>query len=276
MIVYFSMSTKKRLVSAVMALIFVCTVSSCSLLPAKKMKLTPFLNTKGRVVLDAGHGGDDAGAVGANGTKEKDLTLALAKRLKWYLAQVLPNVEVVLTREQDRYVGLEERVKIANSFKGDLFLSLHINSNDNREASGFEIYSLDVASDRHAERLAARENTQNKGSRADLILADLRAHSHRAESDRLARNLVDGIKMQTKKYLQKKMLNDRGYNQAIFHVLFVDMPSVLAELFFVSNPEEEKLLNNPKFREVLVRGLVSGIKSFLDQKNSAVAHESQG
>lgn len=224
----------------------------------------------GRIVIDPGHGGEDSGALGRRGLKEKDITLDIAKRLKRLFSQHEPMVSVVLTRTSDRYVSLEDRVKVANAKKAQAFISLHINSSESKEANGFEIFSLDVASDRHAERLAARENKElnGKSTRADLILADLRAFSHRKDSDRLAGFIAQGLRRQIHEHKKLPTINDRGYNQAIFHVLFVKMPAVLAELFFISNPKEERFLADQGVREHIARGLFVGIKQFLRARNN--------
>lgn len=231
----------------------------------------------GRVVIDAGHGGKDGGSVGKRGLKEKDVTLDIARRLKRIIEQLLPNVEVALTRHNDSYVSLEDRIRIASRRPGDLFLSLHVNANESKEASGFEIYSLDVASDRHAERLAARENKVpgKNGKGVNFILADLRAFSNRKDSDRLAKSVASGLNSQLAKTQFKSAANDRGYNQAIFQVLFVKMPAVLAELFFISNPKEEKMLSDKAAREVIARGLFIGVRNFLVENKSRVQRGNQ-
>lgn len=221
---------------------------------------------KATVIIDPGHGGDDSGAVGSKGLKEKDLTLDIALRVKRLMARVMPNVRVVLTREHDSYVGLERRISIAHEMRGDVFLSIHINSSENKEAGGFEVYSLDVASDRHQDRLAARENKANdqKGE-VNYILADLRANGNRAESDILAGHVSQSLSSQLAKKVSRSRINDRGYSQAIFQVLFVKMPAVLAELFFISNPKEERMLKNEGVRELCARGLVAGLHKYLKQ-----------
>lgn len=224
--------------------------------------------TRATIVIDPGHGGTDSGAIGFTGLKEKDLTLDIALRIKRLLNQVMPNVRVILTRSSDKAVGLEERIQIANKNKGDLFISVHINSSDRKEAHGFEVYSLDVASDRHAERLAAREN--NSLARLDkgvkFILADLRANDNRQESDHLANFISRGLSAQLSKKVEPALIKDRGYNQAIFQVLFVKMPAVLTELFFISNRDQEILLKKPEIREYCARGIVAGAKKYLDDR----------
>lgn len=227
---------------------------------------------RARVIIDAGHGGKDSGAIGKRGLKEKDITLDIALRLKRIFAKMSPNVDVVLTRDRDRYVGLEERVSVANQRRGDVFISLHIDSNESKDAHGFSVYSLDVASDRHSERLAARENKVMGKSGVDFILADLRAFSNRKSSDRLANVIAQGMKSQLAKIKLPQRIVDRGYHQAIFHVLFVKMPSVLVELFFISNPKEETMLADRVAREQIARGLFVGINKFLFESGMRAEH----
>lgn len=261
-----------RPVISSLLIIVLCLVSGCASISAQHQRRLPPISSKplgikARVVIDPGHGGEDSGAIGRRGLMEKDITLDIAKRIVHLFKTYEPGVEVILTRTADRYVALEERVKIANTKKAHAFISLHVNSSESKEANGFEIFSLDVASDRHAERLAARENKvfKQKNNGADLILADLRAFSHRKDSDRLASYLAQGLTSQLKKQISKGGIHDRGYNQAIFHVLFVKMPAVLTELFFVSNPQEEKMLSTKEMREQLARGVFLGVRKFVSR-----------
>lgn len=231
-------------------------------------KISSFAKIRATVVIDAGHGGEDPGAVSASGLKEKDLCLDIALRIRRLLNIVMPQVKVVMTRESDNYVSLEKRIQIADGAQGDLFISVHINSSDNKEAKGFEVYSLDTASDRHAERLAARENKnllENKNP-VKFILADLRANAHRNESDQLARHIAQSLESQITKKVGVDAAKHRGNNQAIFHVLFVKMPAVLAELLFLSNPLEEQWLKTQAMRESCARGIVAGVGKYLDQR----------
>lgn len=140
-----------------------------------------------RVVIDPGHGGKDTGAIGSGGTKEKDLTLAIARRLKRHLEGM--GLEVLLTREEDVYLDLEERTRFANEKQADLFLSIHVNAAENRKARGIETYTLNLNSDRYAMRLAARENASSSKRIGDLqfILADLATKANTDDSIRLAR-----------------------------------------------------------------------------------------
>ncbi|HCF57629.1 MAG TPA: N-acetylmuramoyl-L-alanine amidase, partial [Myxococcales bacterium] len=126
-----------------------------------------------RVIIDAGHGGHDTGAIGPKGTREKDVVLAIALKLRDKLQA--EGFEALMTRETDKFVALEDRARFANRKKGDLFVSIHCNANKSRKLRGTETYTLNVSSDRYAIRLAARENASSERSLSDLqfILADL-------------------------------------------------------------------------------------------------------
>jgi N-acetylmuramoyl-L-alanine amidase len=204
--------------------------------------------------------------VGMRGLREKDITLDIAKRLLELFRKHLPKASVVMTRSSDHFVSLPDRVRKANEENPDVFISLHVNASESKRSQGFEIFSLDVASDRHAERLAASENKimGQKERGLPFILADLKAYSYRRESDLLAHLIARGVKTQTQKINKSFAIVDRGYNQAIFHVLFVNSPAVIAELFFISNPEEEKMLSEKTSREYIARGIFLGTKKFLD------------
>jgi N-acetylmuramoyl-L-alanine amidase len=259
---------KKRSYLNLWPLLFLCfaciTLNEESGSKKTKKNITAKFNA--RVVIDPGHGGDDPGAIGAKGLLEKNVVLDIAKRLGRLFNKFMPNIEVIFTRTIDRHVSLEQRVAIANSKKVDVFLSLHVNSNESKDAQGFEIYSLDVASDRHAERLAARENKmmKPKTTSLDLILADLRAYSHRKDSDILAKYISLGLKKELKKIYATTSINDRGYNQAVFNVLFVNSPALLLELFFISNLKEENILNQETTREYIARGIFLGTRKFFE------------
>src|SRR5919204_3265893 len=146
-----------------------------------------------RVVIDAGHGGHDTGALGRKGTREKDVTLAIARRVADLLAD--RDLEVILTRDEDSFVSLEDRARIANEAKGDLFISIHCNAAADRRIRGVETFTLNVASDRYSIRLAARENAQSEKSLSDLqfILADLATRANTEESARLARRVQKSL-----------------------------------------------------------------------------------
>jgi len=217
------------------------------------------------IVIDPGHGGAETGAIGPGGVQEKDLTLQLARELEAKLSQHL-SVRVVLTRNEDSILGLSDRTAIANQNKADLFVSIHLNSSLGSGAYGTETYFLSPqATDPRAERSAAAENAGPAGSAPaaagdaaaqqdlQLILWDLAQAHHMAESQRFA-NMIQGELNQT---LQ---LKDRGVKQAPFRVLVgATMPAVLVELGFLSNPDEEKKLQDPAYRDQLVEALSRAI-----------------
>ena len=209
------------------------------------------------IVLDPGHGGDESGAVGPAGSEAKDLTLDIARLLRTRLERRLP-VRVVLTRERDVDLPLETRVALANENKADLFISLHFNSYPGTRARGAETYFLSrEASDQVAARSAEVENRSAapSGERGDLelILWDLAQSYHLGESQRFA-NLVQ-------EELNRALgIRDRGVRQAPFRVLMgADMPAVLVELGFISNPEEEARLRNPSYLAELADALVRAV-----------------
>lgn len=214
------------------------------------------------IVLDPGHGGSETGAIGRSGTVEKDLALRVARMLASSLQRRMP-VRVVLTRDEDVDVPHATRVAIANQNKADLFISLHLNSYFGSAPHGAETYFLSrEASDRLAAAAAERENASlSDVERADmadleLILWDLAQSHHLAESQRFA-NLVQEELNQT------LGLRDRGVRQAPFRVLMgADMPAVLVELGFLSNPEEEAKLKSPAYLAELVESLVRAVRRF--------------
>lgn len=254
---------KKTFYKIALGLIFVTWSCQTTTVVSPRKDLS---NVRAKIVIDAGHGGEDSGAVGRRGLLEKEITLDIAVRLQQLFHKYLPRASVVMTRSADHFVSLPNRVRLANEENPDVFISLHVNSSENKRSSGFEIFSLDVASDRHAERLANSENKVmgQKERGLPFILADLKAYSYRRESDLLANLIAKGIKAQTKKMNNGVPIIDRGYNQAIFHVLFVNSPAVIAELFFISNPDEEKMLSEKTTREYIARGIFLGTKKFLD------------
>ena len=217
------------------------------------------------IVIDPGHGGAETGAIGPGGVQEKDLTLELARELEAKLAQRL-SVRVVLTRTEDTVLRLDDRTAIANQNKADLFVSIHLNSSLGSGAYGTETYFLSPqATDPRAARSAAAENAGAAGNAPaaasdaaaqqdlQLILWDLAQAHHMAESQRFA-NMIQGELNQT---LQ---LKDRGVKQAPFRVLMgATMPAVLVELGFLSNPDEEKKLQDSAYRDQLVEALARAI-----------------
>jgi len=215
-----------------------------------------------RVVVDAGHGGKDPGAIGPGGSLEKDVTLALARELGRRLEKEL-GCEVVLTRDGDVYLPLEERTAIANKVGADLFISVHANASPKGHAYGVETYYLNFSKNDKAVAVAARENGTSLKQVGDLelILLDLMANSKINESSRLAaeiqRSLVDGLDR------HYRSIRDLGVRQGPFYVLLgATMPSVLVETAFISNPREEKRLRNPTFRARAAAAIVAGVRNY--------------
>jgi len=225
---------------------------------------------KKRIVLDPGHGGHDPGAVGPRNLYEKDVVLDIALKLKKILGQE-QEFEVFLTRETDVFIPLEQRTAIANSKNADMFISIHANASTRRDAKGIETYLLNWSNDEEAMKVAARENAislkkmkkMNEGRDVlDIMLSDLRRDSKREESLNLAtvvqKNMVSGL---NKNYSH---VVDHGVKQALFYVLFgAQMPSVLVEVSFISNPLEEKLLAKDSYRMELALSIASGVNKYM-------------
>jgi N-acetylmuramoyl-L-alanine amidase len=216
-----------------------------------------------RVVIDPGHGGHDSGAIGRSGVKEKDVALSIALKLKERLLR--SGLDVVLTREDDRFVPLEARASIANKAKGDLFISIHCNSASRRSLRGIETYTLNTAGDKYSIRLAARENSASERRISDLqfILADLATKANTDESGKLAEQVQKSLVSDLSgKY---SGVRDLGTKEALFYVLLgAKMPAILVETSFLSHPEEERRLRSSSYQRDLARAIASGIGDFLE------------
>jgi len=222
-----------------------------------------------RVVIDPGHGGKDTGAIGPDGAKEKDLTLAMAKKLRTYLEE--KGLEVLLTRESDRTLSLEERTRFANEKGADLFLSLHVNAAHNRKAHGIETYTLNLNSDRYAMRLAARENASSERRIGELqfILADLATKANTDDSVKLARLVQSKMVSRLQSRHGKDRIRDLGVKQALFFVLVgAKMPAILLEAGFISHPEEGKRLQSRAYQEEAMRGVAEGVMQFIREREA--------
>jgi N-acetylmuramoyl-L-alanine amidase len=218
----------------------------------------------GRVVLDAGHGGHDQGSAGATGLLEKDLALDVTRRLGDLIEERL-GMEVVYTRSDDRFISLEGRTEIANQKKADLFLSVHANSSAYAAASGIETYYLNYTTTREALDVAARENATS--GRSIHELRDLIQKI--AMNDKLAESREFASKMQTALYGVASRANpnarNRGIKRAPFVVLIgAQMPSVLCEIGFLSNPREEALLKKPEHRQKIAEALFRGVQRYAE------------
>jgi N-acetylmuramoyl-L-alanine amidase len=222
-----------------------------------------------RIVIDPGHGGHDTGTIGPHGLMEKDLCLDVALRLGHLIEDKLPGAEVVYTRKDDTFIPLEQRTALANDVKADLFISIHANSSHNQSARGVETYYLNFATSEESMEVATRENALSQTSLHDLqdIIKKIARNEKIEESKELANEIQDSLahRLQTVSQNQK----NRGVKKAPFVVLIgANMPSVLSEISFISNPNDEKLLRKGDQRQRVADGLYHGIASYLDSLNS--------
>ncbi|MBM4261041.1 MAG: N-acetylmuramoyl-L-alanine amidase [Deltaproteobacteria bacterium] len=214
-----------------------------------------------KIVLDPGHGGRDPGAIGVDGLTEKDIVLKVARKLAAKLQKDM-GIQVVLTRKDDSYVPLEDRTAIANSQDADLFISLHMNAATTPDARGLETYYLDNTTDEASIRLASRENGTPRGKISDLqfILSDMMQNSKLEDSITLAHNLQSSV-VNT---MSKKMdVRDLGVKKALFYVLVgARMPSVLVEMFFITNKAEGRAMAQEAYQDSVVEALYDGILKY--------------
>ena len=215
----------------------------------------------GRVVLDPGHGGQDAGTVGPGGLEEKALVLDVAQRLGVLITQRLGS-EVIFTRTDDTYVPLEARTALANEKRADLFLSIHANSSRLRGISGSEAYHLNFTTSASAMEVAARENAGSEESIHELqsllqkIALKEKVQESREFAATIQRSLYAGL-------WDAKGIKNRGVKQAPFVVLIgAQMPSVLAEIAFLSNPKDEAQLKRPEYRQKVAEALFKGLSQY--------------
>lgn len=211
-----------------------------------------------RIVIDAGHGGGDPGAH-HNGLREADVVLDIARRVAERLDSQ-PGVEVVMTRNDDTFVPLRARTALANEVGADLFLSIHANASRNSKAHGVETYFLDFALDPEAERVAARENLAAGGKMKDLqnLLEAIAANSKLQESRDFAATIQRAMVNELREVNGE--VRDLGVKQAPFFVLIgAHMPSVLAEVSFLSNRREADLLATDAYRDRIADALVEGV-----------------
>lgn len=225
--------------------------------------LTRVLGLKvGRIVLDPGHGGHDTGTIGPGGLAEKDLVLDVVKRLGALIETRLGS-QVVYTREDDSFIPLEARTEIANQQKADLFLSIHANSSPVRNASGVETYYLNFTTDQAALEVAARENATAQMGVHDLgdVIQKIALRDKVDESREFAGRLQRSLYAASLK--ANGRTRNRGVKKAPFVVLIgARMPSVLAEIGFVSNPKDESLMKKPEHRQRLAEGLFRGLQQY--------------
>jgi N-acetylmuramoyl-L-alanine amidase len=221
-----------------------------------------------RIVIDSGHGGKDPGAM-AFGLKEKDIVLDVARRTASILKKQ-HNYEVIMTRDSDIFLPLEERTAIANTRNADLFVSIHVNAHPKKSAKGVETFYLNLATNAEAMRVAARENATSTHNISELqdILSDLMQNAKINESSQLAEfvqgSLVEGLK--DHKYKTKNL----GVKQAPFYVLIgAEMPAVLAEISFITNPEEAKHLKEDTYLQTIAEQIAAGVSTYVEHRKTA-------
>jgi len=232
--------------------------------------LTRALGLKiGRIVIDAGHGGHDTGTIGPTGLMEKDLCLDVALRLGKIIQQKLPGADVVYTRPDDTFVPLEERTRIANEAKADLFISIHANSSHDAQARGIETYYLNLKGSAEAMEVAARENSSSSDGIHDLedIVKRIARTEKIDESKEFARDVQESLARNVQR--SNRQIKDRGVRKAPFVVLIgADMPSILTEISFLSNPSDEQMLKKPEQRQRVAEGIYQGVAGYLQNLNS--------
>ncbi len=228
--------------------------------------LTRVLGLKiGRVVLDAGHGGHDSGTNGPTGLLEKDVVLDVTRRLGKLVEDKL-GAEVIYTRSDDTFIPLEERPRIANTKKADLFLSIHANSSVVHAVSGIETYYLNFTTSKTAMDVAARENAGAEKSISDLkdLLQKIALKDKVDESREFASRIQTAMLGPAPAKTVNKT-RDRGVKKAPFIVLIgTSMPSVLAEIGFISNPQEETLMRKAEYRQKIAESLYRGVASYIE------------
>ncbi len=220
------------------------------------------------IVIDPGHGGKDPGALGRNKTTEKDVTLQVGLILRDMITQRLGK-KVLMTRSRDVFVELEDRAKFANKHEADLFVSIHVNSHPRRSVRGLEVYHFGEASDRRALEVAARENGTPIGetSGINIILADLLTSKKIEDSLELAWTTKQAMVT----HLGSRYdVEDHGVKTAPFYVLrFTAMPSILAEIAFISNPTEERQMRSKAYLTRMAESIYEGIKAYLSPLQTA-------
>jgi N-acetylmuramoyl-L-alanine amidase len=219
-----------------------------------------------KIILDPGHGGNDPGARTATGLWEKEITLDVANRLRTLLVQA--GFEVLLTRERDETISLRERAQFANYQRADVFVSIHFNALVTRSYRGLETYYLGATTERRIERLAGAENQGSGYSLADFkrLLEGVYTHVRQKDSKQLAEHVHRGLA--TRLIKGDPAIKDSGIKPAPFLVLVAtEMPGILAEISYVSNEEDARLLAEPGYRQEIARALFQGLRDYAEARN---------
>ncbi len=223
-----------------------------------------------RIVIDPGHGGKDPGCIGKAGTMEKLIVLDICQRLK-KLLDTNDKLEVIMTRETDIYVPVENRTVIANQKRADLFVSVHANSNPSKKRAGVETFYLNFSRDPSVIETAALENATSTKNISEMktILEKIAKNSKVLESKELANDIQKNLVVT----LQKKYsdVKDLGYKGGPFWVLIgVETPSVLVEVSYLSNAKEETRLKNDQYRQMIAQGIYNGIKEYINSLGKGI------
>jgi N-acetylmuramoyl-L-alanine amidase len=237
--------------------------------PQLKSARRPVRNDIQTIVIDPGHGGRDPGAIGRGKVAEKHITLKVGLKLRDMIAKRLGR-RVLMTRDHDIFLELEDRTKFANSQGADLFVSVHVNSHPQRSTRGLEVYHFGKASDRRALEVAARENgtpIESTGVGWQYLVADLLTDKKIEDSLELAWTTRQAMVGHLDDHYD---VVDLGVKTAPFYVLrFTTMPSILAEIAFISNPTEERLMQSEAFLTRMAEAIFEGIKAFINPVQTA-------
>ena len=217
------------------------------------------------IVIDAGHGGKDPGAIGYYNIKEKNIVLDISNKVGSFIEKNFPNIKVIYTRKDDTFLGLRDRTNIANENQGQLFISIHANASTAKSARGFEIFLLGTNSADEAREVTIRENAsiafeenQEQYNTENQIIAGLSQIAFFKESEKLAVFIQNSVKKELPK------TRNRGIKQAGFHVLVgASMPNLLVEVGFITNKSEAQLLNRSSYRKQMAYGIYQGIANYI-------------
>lgn len=222
-----------------------------------------------RIVIDAGHGGRDPGAIGYRGTREKDVALAVALKVGEYLERYLPEIEVVYTRNDDTFIPLQERGQIANQAEADLFISIHANANANRHAHGTEIYFLGMHRSRAAFEVMKKENSairfEAEEERSEELTPEQLAVYELSNIGFMASSEMLATKMDNQ-FSERARRRSRGVKQAGFIVLYhASMPALLVELGYITNPQEEQFLISEYGQSIMASAIFRSIRDYKER-----------
>ncbi len=222
-----------------------------------------------RIVIDAGHGGRDPGAIGFRGTREKEVALAVALKVGAYIEEYLPEIEVIYTRHDDSFIPLQERGQIANQSEADLFVSIHANANRNRHAHGTEIYFLGMHRSREAFEVMKKENSairfEEEDERSEELTPEQLAVYELSNIGFMTSSEMLATKMD-QQFAERARRRSRGVKQAGFIVLYhASMPALLVELGYITNPQEEQFLISEYGQNIMASAIFRSIRDYKER-----------